>query len=130
MTDHTEVHALMQQAEALNAAADALLDKRRPLLLRMLQTRRAKELNDQAQDLMDEIRVRLGLPAEERPPEKYGHFTRTGWVRLQWFIGIWNAFTMVWALYDGRWFTSVTSLLSMLACTLWVLPRKPRKIKR
>jgi hypothetical protein len=127
MTGHQwPIPVLLERARQLLVEADAIHDM--PMWKRVWYANRAKELTSQAQDLLDEISLRMGKrPNHDGKPQRYGPFTRTHLIVLQWFLGIWNAVTMIVAAVDARWLAAAFSLASMFACTLWVLPRKPRR---
>lgn len=128
MSREPTIPELFLRIRQLLAEANAMTGEDKPRWRRLLYASRAKARTDEAQDLLDEITLRIGQKVEDDGrPYRLGPFTRIQWLVLQWFVGIWNAVTMVLAIADGRWISAVFSLLSMLATTLWVLPRKPRK---
>lgn len=49
-----------------------------------------------------------------------GH--RTAWLRLQFGVGVWNAWSMVNAIDAGSWTSSTISAACVLVTALWRLP--------
>jgi hypothetical protein len=130
MTGSPTIADLFKRVEQLLAEADRLTGDDKPLWKRVWYASRAKEMTSEAQDLLDEVSLRMGMkPRHDAQPERFGRLTRRHLLVLQWFVGIWNAISAIWAAVDGRWIACAFSLLSMFVCTLWVLPRKPRRTR-
>lgn len=97
---------------------------------------RALELIDQAQDLLEQARLadnndlKLALMdqadrlyAEARAladqPARWLGLGRTGWMRLQWMVGVGNAFGVFYRLDRGELLSAVVSALCVLIVARW-----------
>lgn len=63
---------------------------------------------------------------DERPDIWLG-MGRVGWLRVQFFVGVTNAISAVYAIEAGRWISAALSALCVLICACWHLPKAPRK---
>lgn len=82
------------------------------------------ELLDRAERLADEARQLAAVPV------RWLGMGRAGWMRLQWAVGVGNAFGVFFHLARGALAAAAVSALCVLIVARWSLPSPTRKGKR
>jgi hypothetical protein len=122
MNDPEKLFRMYDKLEALLEAARRAAGPHLPRWRRLLGAYRAALLIREAEDLMDEISALQGVP---RKPAIWLGMGRKGWLRTQFFFGVLNAISALYAIEDRRWISAAFSIACTLICASWRLPKAP-----
>jgi hypothetical protein len=120
--DTAQVIELMGRTRVLLDRAKAMKAPELPLFVRVLNTRRAALLLQEAEDLLEQVGILMNdpVPTSNRP----WYARRRSLLCLQWITGTANAYSMVCALIEGFWIIAALSALCLAVTTQWIIPRK------
>lgn len=120
--EYKRICALLTRTRRLIGKANALTGQHLPPWRRVLNWRKGNRLINRAAELLYEVDAIQGKP---RPAQIWLGMGRRGIVRLQWTIGILNAYTMVNGIADERYISATVSAVCLLVTTTWRLPYAP-----
>jgi hypothetical protein len=118
------ISALLNRVQRLSAKARSLSGEHLPIWRRVMNYHKSVRIINRAADLLYEVDAIQGKP---RPAQIWLGMGRRGIMRLQWLLGIMNAYAMIGSFHKGQYIAGTVSALCILVTALWRLPYAPPK---
>jgi hypothetical protein len=120
------IKLLLDRIEVLLAKAEAYDRPGTPRWRRFLWAYPRFLILNRVTNLLAEVAALDGKP---QPAEKWLGMGRSGWLRMQFFFGVLNAWAAIDSAAKAHWIGAAVSFICVIVTAHWRLPYKPPRLR-